>query len=96
MFEVRRGDEGIISLVGELDLAAAERFLVWVNALDGHRDVVLECSELTFIDSSGIRALLTVVSQTSGHVIVRAALPNVRKVLEVTGVNETVGVTVEG
>jgi anti-anti-sigma factor len=63
--------------------------------VDGQRDIVLDCSALTFIDSSGIRAILTFASRTPRRVIMRAPLPNVRKVLEVTGVNEAVGVMVE-
>jgi stage II sporulation protein AA (anti-sigma F factor antagonist) len=97
MFEVRAGsEEGVVSLVGEFDLAEADAFLEWVGSnVDGQREVVLDCSALTFLDSSGIRAILTFASQTLGSVVVRRPSPTVRKVLEIAGVDEAIGVRVE-
>ena len=95
MFEVRASGEGVVSLVGELDLAEADAFLQWVGAnVNGHREVMLDCSELTFLDSSGIRAILRVTSQGT-KVVIRRPTPAVRKVLEITGVDERAGVRVE-
>jgi anti-anti-sigma factor len=96
MFEVRAGGEGVVWLVGEFDMAEADAFLEWVGTnLDGQRDVVLDCSALTFLDSSGIRAILTFASQLPGGVVIRRATPTVRKVLEIAGVDEAIGVKVE-
>jgi stage II sporulation protein AA (anti-sigma F factor antagonist) len=96
MLQVRAGGEGVVSLVGEFDMAEADAFLEWVGTnVDGQRDVVLECSALTFLDSSGIRAILTFASQLSGSVIIRCPSPTVRKVLEIAGVDEAIGVKVE-
>jgi len=96
MFEVRADREGVVSLVGEFDLAEADAFLEWVGAnVDGQREVVLDCSALTFLDSSGIRAIVTFASQGPGSVVIRRPSPNVRKVLEIAGVDEAIGVKVE-
>ena len=96
MLQVRAGGEGVVSLVGEFDMAEADAFLEWVGTnVDGQRDVVLDCSALTFLDSSGIRAILTFASQLPGGVVIRRATPTVRKVLEIAGVDEAMGVKVE-
>jgi anti-anti-sigma factor len=96
MFEVRAAGEGVVSLVGEFDLAEADAFLECVSSnVDGQREVVLDCSDLTFSDSSGIRAIVTFASQTQGSVVIRRPVPAVRKVLEIAGVDEATGVRVE-
>jgi anti-anti-sigma factor len=80
MFELRASGEGVVSLVGELDLAEADAFLEWVGAnVDSRREVVLDCSALTFLDSSGIRAILTLASQSPGGVLIRCPTPAVVK-----------------
>jgi stage II sporulation protein AA (anti-sigma F factor antagonist) len=96
MFEVRASGEGVVSLVGELDLAEADAFLEWVGAnVDRRREVVLDCSALTFLDSSGIRAILMLASRTPASVVIRCPTPAVQKVLEIAGVDEATGVKVE-
>jgi anti-anti-sigma factor len=96
MFEVRAVGEGVVSLVGEFDLAEADAFLEWVGTnVDSQSEVVLDCSALTFLDSSGIRAILTFASQTPASVVIRRPSPAVRKVLEIAGVDEAIGVKVE-
>ncbi len=96
MLQVRAGGEGVVSLVGEFDMAEADAFLEWVGTnVDGQRDVVLDCSALTFLDSSGIRAILTFASQVPGGVVIRCPSSTVRKVLEIAGVDESIGVKVE-
>jgi anti-sigma B factor antagonist len=61
-FEVRvQRSAGRIRVVprGELDLATAPQLERDVQAVrDGAEDVVLDLSQLTFIDSSGLRALI--------------------------------------
>jgi anti-anti-sigma factor len=49
---------GRFRLVGELDLVAAPTLCAALAGCEG--DIELECSELTFIDVAGIRALLAV------------------------------------
>jgi stage II sporulation protein AA (anti-sigma F factor antagonist) len=95
-FEVRTDAEGVYWLSGELDLAQADRFLETSTAhLDGQREVVLDCSRLTFLDSSGIRAFLTFASKTPGTLVIRDPTPTVRKVLEIAGVDQRTGVRIE-
>jgi anti-anti-sigma regulatory factor len=55
----------------------------------------LECSALTFLDSSGIRAIFTFKSQTSGTVVIRNPCPPVSKVLAIAGVDSRTGVLIE-
>ena len=58
-------DCGRFRLVGELDLAAAPTLCAALAGCDG--DIELECSELTFIDVAGIRALLAVDEACTRH-----------------------------
>jgi anti-sigma B factor antagonist len=94
-FTVRRDPEGVLHLVGDLDMASAEVFLGQaVERLDGAREIVLDLAGLTFIDSTGIRAFLTPASRVDGPVVVRHAQPNVARVLEIVRLDGVRGIRV--
>jgi len=95
-FSVQLRADGILYLAGELEMATAEGFAVDVSAhLDGRREVVLDISELSFIDSTGIRALLELARLTAPReVILRHPRPNVGTVLAIVNI-ESLGFCVE-
>jgi anti-sigma B factor antagonist len=97
LFEIReeRGEAGsfTLRLSGEFDLAGCERFEAAVDlARDSAQTLVIDLTELKFIDSSAIRVLLDTRGRLSGDSLdLRFALPasgQVRKVLDVTGTDE--------
>jgi anti-sigma B factor antagonist len=96
-FQVRTDAEGVLWLSGELDMAEADSFVQGASAsVDGQRELVLDMSELTFLDSSGIRAIFqfTALVRDKGVVIRNPSGP-VRKTLEIAGVGEGRGVRIE-
>ena len=94
-FEVRMESDGVVYLSGELDMAVAAAFSQsLISSLDG-QPPVLNLAELTFLDSSGIRAILQVARVSGQEVVLRSLHPNIRRVLKATGVNETLGVRIE-
>lgn len=77
-------------LSGELDTAAAAETEAALQPLfdSTGKDVVLECSELEYIASSGLRILMNLLktSQAKGNrVILRNVNEVIRDVLELTG-----------
>lgn len=87
-FEVTEaGDVHVVSLHGQLDLASAGPVRDALVKFAGST-VVVDLSDLRFLDSSGIAALLSARSQImqGGHGFqLRGAHGIVRRVLEVTG-----------
>lgn len=82
-----------VRIAGELDLASAEELERCLrDELTGGRAVLLDISAVTFIDSTGLSALLAGVSlaeQRGGEIAFRdglAAQP--RRLMELTGVWE--------
>jgi anti-anti-sigma factor len=95
-FEIRVDADGVLWLSGELDLQQAGALAAVASEhLDGQPSVVLDCSRLTFIDSSGLRSILAVASTVQDGVVIRNPPPNVRVVLNVAGIDEAVGVRIE-
>lgn len=89
-FNVTR--DGVIATVtinGELDLTTAAPLLASLLAVaDEHPDrIVLDLSELVFVDVAGARALDEAyrLLQVECPVIVRNARPTARKVFRITG-----------
>jgi anti-anti-sigma factor len=94
-FHVQPGTDGVVYLSGELDMASADGFPETVVANDGHGELILDVGELTFIDSTGIRALLKLAEMTGPReVVLRHPPANVERVLGIVAI-ETFGIRVQ-
>ena len=77
-------------LEGELDTTAAlevEETLKPLFDSDG-RDIVIDCTELEYIASSGLRILLSILKQAKAHgshVVLRNVNDDIREVFQMTG-----------
>jgi anti-anti-sigma factor len=84
------GDRLVVSLSGECDLTTrAELAAVLDEAIKASPAVVVDLSELTFIDSSGIHELIVgfhAARSHGGELFVRNAQGAVAVVLDLTGV----------
>jgi anti-anti-sigma factor len=94
-FQARLGDDGVVWLSGELDMSTADSFSQALASQPGRWRPVLDLTELTFLDSSGIRAILRLARTCQQAVVLRNTAPNVRRVLDVAGVDESMGVRIE-
>jgi anti-sigma B factor antagonist len=75
-------------LVGELDLSSAPALTEAVGELevDNGDPVVLDLSELTFIDSSGIHAIFTQALAREGKLVLANPSPEIVRTLEILGI----------
>ena len=84
------GDTLVVRAFGELDISQAETFEVELReAFVGESTVLLDLSEVEFIDSTGLRALILLSDEAStvgGKLKIRRSLsPVVDRMLQVTG-----------
>ena len=85
----RTGCCEFIDLAGELDLATAphlEAVLDRMMVIPHH--LVVDVSELTFIDSTGLHLLLRASALVNGRIWVKGASRHILRVIDVTGVSE--------
>ena len=89
-FEAVHGDDvHVVTLHGELDLANAQRVRDALVEIAGSK-VVVDLTDLRFLDSSGIAALVGARKRimSAGHQFeLRGAQGMVRRVLELTGLS---------
>jgi len=87
-------------LSGELDLLTADEVATRLEPdVRGHGDIVLDLSDLAFIDSSGIRVFLRTADrmQGRGRLVLRSPSQQVHVILELVGLDRGgSGVVVEG
>lgn len=95
----RRDRHVVIEVAGELDLATApllhERLADIIDA-QGNLAVVLDLAELTFVDSSGLTALVTAHKRLQSHggrLVLTRPGPATRRALEITGLHRLLTVT---
>ena len=83
------GDVVVVSVTGELDMASAAALYRAVDRAQDRGQIVVDLRDLTFIDSTGIRALIEVYSAgQNGHSTVSfiRGQAHVQRVLQMAGV----------
>ena len=84
------GNQLIAAFIGRLDTAAAVQTAEDVKPLleVSNREIILECSQLEYISSSGLRIFLSIRKEAATHgskVIVRNINADIRQVFMMTG-----------
>ena len=85
-----QGNETVATLIGRLDTPAAQELAAQFETLQEKASgtVVLDCSQLEYISSSGLRLFLTLrkaAAAKGGKVIIRDINSDVRSVFMITG-----------
>lgn len=95
-FSVRRskleGGIGLVELSGEVDISTAPRFKEELEALiaEGHTDVIVDLSDVAFIDSTALGVLVGAVRRLhphGGRMVVVAQTHAVTRPLTLTGLD---------
>jgi anti-sigma B factor antagonist len=91
------GHPRTLRLEGELDMATVPQLLTAAEPLlaaDG--DLTLELEDLTFVDSTGMRAFFRLASRLrNGRLVLVEPANSVRRVLELTGLDENPRILIE-
>ena len=79
-----------VKVTGDVDMASAPRLRSMLDELvdSGATRIVLDCHDLSFLDSSGIGVLIAVRTRMGedGELVLDSPPTHVRKVLDITGV----------
>ena len=90
-FRIERPGDRTVKLIGEFDLASFDEAMEALRPVlveDG--DLEFDLSELSFLDSSGIRVLIKCRAALDGRgsIVLRDANPHVAKILEIAGLED--------
>jgi anti-sigma B factor antagonist len=89
------GDGGhLISVAGEIDMSNATELAEYIVQFEDG-EVALELSDVTFVDSSGLRALLAAherLKRGGTRLVIRKASARVLRVLEIAGLDSVLDV----
>jgi anti-sigma B factor antagonist len=84
-----------VAVAGEIDLAVEEPFVTDVGevmtAQDGRGQVILDLQGVTFLDSSGVRALIRLRQLYGEQLRLGPLSAAVRRVLEISGLMRPLG-----
>jgi anti-sigma B factor antagonist len=91
-------ENGTFKLAGEIDMSNAAEFSrkVAEGVTDGNR-VVFDCTDLRFIDSTGMAALVEMSRRlgASGRLVIRSAPHSLRKAVRVLGLDRLPNVEID-
>ncbi|MBQ2567898.1 MAG: STAS domain-containing protein [Clostridia bacterium] len=81
-------NESTLTLVldGRLDTVTAPELQAAIDEqIDGISNIIMDCKDLAYISSAGLRVLLTARKSIQGDLILNNVTPSVQDVLEITG-----------
>ena len=83
-----------LKLVGELDAATVGELMSAVRRVTPHHELVLDLSQLLFLDSRGTHCILTLASERNGDgpVVILDPSPAVSRVLQIVGIDQFPGI----
>ena len=88
----KNGRELTVKVSGQLDAATSEAFLREIeHELDGVDAILIDCGQLEYISSAGLRALIALsndLGDQDGALRLRNVGEQVAEVLKLTGMNE--------
>lgn len=91
MQQTRSTTSTVVAAHGEIDIDTAPQLQhALAGALKAHHEVVLDLSQVTFMDCSGLRVLdraLRLAHQHRSRLVLRGAAASVRRLLKVTGMH---------
>ena len=93
-FQVHQVDPRTFRLVGELDMATVQTFTAAIDATQADGQMTLDLSELAFIDSHGLHALVKYARALDGRgSLVLTNVPSFAlKVFEIVGFDKNAGI----
>lgn len=88
----------IVSLNGRLDISTQDAVQEKINSLlsDGSPKIVIDCTDLTFISSAGLRVFMSALKQVSsvdGKLVISNLNDTTRKIFDITGYDSVFNIT---
>ena len=89
--KTENGNEITLKLVGWLDTQASPELLKELDGLgDTAKSLILDFSELEYISSSGIRAIVTAYKTMNGALVVKNASGGIMSIVKATGIDKKI------
>jgi len=88
---ISRHDDGSVALSGELDAYTAPNLESELSEVSTDQDLRLDLSEVSFMDSTGIRAVIKADNELRAHdhaLVIVAPSPAVLRLLQLTSLDE--------
>ena len=98
VFSVTVAEDDSLALEGELDLLTVRDLNEVLATRNGALNVTLDLSALTFIDSSGLHAIVTFLQSRDpdGTVTLRGVSPDLLRILEITHLTQLPNLRIHG
>ena len=85
------GTEETFKVEGRLDTLAAPALLDELEQMDDHVDsLIFDFSELEYISSMGLRALVIASKKVNGALVIKNVSPRIMSILSTTGLDNTI------
>jgi len=92
---IEMGKTSMVSIKGEIDIYSIEKFreAIEEKIKTKEPEIILDCSELSYMDSTGMSVLIELRNKTKEKgqkIIMMNPRPNIKKLMALTGVDKII------
>ena len=94
--KVKEGNTLVVNVVGRLDTSTAPQMEEELkDSLEGLDELIIDCKEVEYVSSAGLRVLLSTQKKMKGNMKVRNVNEDVNEIFEVTGFSDILNIEVQ-
>lgn len=87
----QEGDKLFVDLQGDLDINSNKEFKEKVNSVQGVKKIIVNCENLSYIDSTGLGAFISIyknIKEKGEKLVITGLKPHIKKIFLITDLDK--------
>lgn len=87
----QEGDKLFVDLQGDLDINSNKEFKDKVNSVKGVKKIIVNCENLSYIDSTGLGAFISIyknIKEKGEKLVITGLKPHIKKIFLITDLDK--------
>ena len=87
----QEGDKLFVDLQGDLDINSNKEFKDKVNSVKGVKNIIVNCENLSYIDSTGLGAFISIyknIKEKGEKLVITGLKPHIKKIFLITDLDK--------
>jgi anti-anti-sigma factor len=87
----QEGEKLFVNLQGDLDINSNQAFKDKVNSVKGIKNIVVNCDNLSYIDSTGLGAFVSIyknLKENGEKLVIKGLKPHIKKIFLITDLDK--------
>ena len=90
--DLRKEEDNLfVKLYGDLDINSVNIFKDKINSVEEIRKIIIDCEELSYVDSTGLGAFISVyknIKEKGEGIVIKGLKPHIKKIFLITDLDK--------